>query len=140
MSRFQRYIVIFVVLTVVVSASAFALAVKPAKAAPLAGCIYHYVYRGQTLASIGAMYGVSWRAIAQANGLWNPNYIQAGWTLCIPTGGGSYGIGGPYYGYNYNYYYNPAYYGYGGPYYGYNYYYNPYYYNPYYYNPYYYGW
>ena len=39
---------------------------------------------GQTLAAISRATGVSSWAIAQANGLVNPNYIQAGQSLWIP--------------------------------------------------------
>lgn len=45
---------------------------------------YHYVYPGQNLFRIALQYGVSVQAIAQANGIWNVNYIRAGQTLCIP--------------------------------------------------------
>jgi spore germination protein YaaH len=45
---------------------------------------YHYVYPGQNLFRIALQYGVSVQAIAQANGIWNVNYVRAGTTLCIP--------------------------------------------------------
>jgi len=45
---------------------------------------YHRVRRGETLYRIGLRYGVSWREIAEANYLRNPNRIYAGQTLCIP--------------------------------------------------------
>ena len=55
---------------------------------PPAACVaYHTVYPGQTLYSISLQYGVGMWAIAQANGIQNPNYIQAGQKLCIPGGG-----------------------------------------------------
>jgi len=47
--------------------------------------VYHYVRYGETLASIGRLYGVSPYAIARANGLANPNCIYAGQVLLIPT-------------------------------------------------------
>ncbi len=101
------------------------LSVQVAQAAPPAdGPVYHYVQRGETLASIGRRYGVSYWAIAQANSLSNPNRIYAGQTLVIPTSGWyggwyqpytshayTYGYGyKPYYGYSYSYSYYPYYY------------------------------
>ncbi len=49
------------------------------------GCkAYHTVGWGQTLYSIGRLYGVSPWSIAAANGIYNMNMIYAGQTLCIP--------------------------------------------------------
>jgi len=63
---------------------------------------WHTVRVGQTLASIGRYYGVNWTYIAQANGVYPPQYkIYAGQVLCIPDGG--------YYP-PYNPPYNPPYY------------------------------
>jgi LysM repeat protein len=57
----------------------------------------HVVQRGETLSSIAARYGTTSRAITQANGLRNPNYIYAGQRLTIPGGGsGSTATGGSY--------------------------------------------
>ncbi len=50
------------------------------------GCV-HVVRRGETLSQIAWHYGTSVWAIAQQNGLRNPNYIWAGQRLCIPCGG-----------------------------------------------------
>jgi LysM repeat protein len=59
--------------------------VSAAPAAQYPTCGYWYpVQWGQTLASISWATGVSGWAIAQANGLANPNYIQAGQSLWIP--------------------------------------------------------
>ncbi len=44
----------------------------------------HYVSYGQNLIGIGRYYGVSPFAIAEANHLYNLNYIYAGQYLCIP--------------------------------------------------------
>lgn len=84
--------------------------------------IYHVVKRGETLASIGRLYGVSMWAIARNNNIQNPNYIQAGWVLLIPQSGGwnpqptcpwwcyssgyGYGYGQQYSGYYQNYGYS----------------------------------
>ncbi|MFN2115431.1 MAG: LysM peptidoglycan-binding domain-containing protein [Anaerolineae bacterium] len=86
-------------ITIVVLALAFALtafALVPTQhasadvnASPHHGTV-HCVRYGETLYSIGRMYGVSPYAIARANGLYNPDYIRAGQCLRIPTGGGGY--------------------------------------------------
>ncbi len=58
-------------------------------AAPALACggTVHFVGWGETLSSIGRWYGVSPWAIARANGLINPNYIQYGQRLIIPRAG-----------------------------------------------------
>jgi hypothetical protein len=58
-----------------------------AAAPPAWGPTYHCVRYGETLSSIGRLYGVNAYAIARANGLANPNYIYAGQVLLIPTCG-----------------------------------------------------
>lgn len=59
---------------------------------------YHTVRPGQTLYSIGRLYGVSPMAIASYNGLVNPNYIYAWQVLAIPNAYGWHGWHGwPYY-------------------------------------------
>jgi uncharacterized protein YgiM (DUF1202 family) len=45
----------------------------------------HVVAPGETLSGIAQRYGVSVYALSVANGLANPNYIQAGWVLIIPA-------------------------------------------------------
>ena len=52
---------------------------------PVGGPVFHIVRYGENLIGIARMYGVSSWAIAQANGLMNPNYIYAGQRLIIPT-------------------------------------------------------
>ncbi|TAH48380.1 MAG: LysM peptidoglycan-binding domain-containing protein [Chloroflexota bacterium] len=47
-------------------------------------CTYYIVQRGDWLKTIAWRFGVSWQAIAQANGLHNANYIYAGQRLAIP--------------------------------------------------------
>jgi LysM repeat protein len=78
------------------------VAAAPAVAAPaaLSAPGYHMVRVGETLSSIGRLYGVSAWAIASANHLRNPNYIYAGQWLQIPRGsyappGGPGHPGGP---------------------------------------------
>lgn len=52
---------------------------------PAYGPVYHCVRYGETLSSIGRLYGINPYAIAQANGISNPNRIYAGQWLLIPT-------------------------------------------------------
>ena len=54
-------------------------------APPAYGPIYHCVRYGETLSSIGRLYGVNAYAIARANGISNPNRIYAGRWLLIPS-------------------------------------------------------
>jgi lysozyme len=51
--------------------------------------VLHTVQQGETLAAIARRYGTSWQAIAQANGIVNPNQIYAGQQLKIPASTGS---------------------------------------------------
>ncbi len=60
----------------------------PALAAPQRDTTY-VVKPGDTLSSIGLKFGVSWTAIAAANGITNPNLIYPGTTLIIPGAAGS---------------------------------------------------
>lgn len=54
-------------------------------APPTSYCRFnHYVSYGQNLSSIAYYYGVHPYAIAQANHIYNLNYIYAGQYLCIP--------------------------------------------------------
>lgn len=74
---------------------ALLLPALPAAAAPgyQSGGI-HVVQRGETLSQIAQRYGVSMSALAQANGISNPNFIYSGQRLRIPgasTGGASTG-------------------------------------------------
>jgi hypothetical protein len=48
---------------------------------------WHTVQRGEYLVSIGRIYGVHWRTLAQINNLANPSLIFAGQRLCISTDG-----------------------------------------------------
>lgn len=57
--------------------------------APTTGGGRYTVRPGDTLSAIGARFGVSYQAIAQANGIANPNRIYAGQQLTIPGRGGS---------------------------------------------------
>jgi hypothetical protein len=74
---------------IVFSAIALILAVvlltaaTPSPAAAM-GPAYHIVCPGETLSSIAWKYGLSTWAIANANHLWNPNFIYVGQALVIP--------------------------------------------------------
>jgi LysM repeat protein len=73
-------------------------AAAPAAAAPAAastGNTVHIVQRGEYLTSIGRQYGVSATAIAQANGLANPNLVFVGQRLIIPSGDASSAAAAP---------------------------------------------
>ncbi len=63
-----------------------ALSVQAASAAPARWAIlgYHVVRPGETLFCIGRAYGVDPWAIAQQNGVVNPNRIFSGMRLAIP--------------------------------------------------------
>lgn len=88
----RKAIIVFSVLVVLLLVAAPAAA-APAQlpvnagvaAAPqAAGARYHWVRHGETLYSIGRMYGVSAWAIASANHITNINRIYAGQCLYIP--------------------------------------------------------
>ena len=68
----------------------------PAAAAPDAqGGAVHIVQHGETLSQIARVYGVSMTALAQANGIRNPNFIYVGQRLAIPgASGGNAGSSG----------------------------------------------
>jgi LysM repeat protein len=69
---------------------ALLLPALPAGAAPDSqGGAVHVVQRGETLSGIARAYGVSMTALAQANGIRNPNFIYAGQRLAIPGASGS---------------------------------------------------
>lgn len=53
----------------------------------------HTIARGETLSRIAADHGTTVAALAQANGLENPDLIYAGTTLTIPAGGAE--VAGP---------------------------------------------
>lgn len=69
------------VLLLIVATPALA---APSRSPSSSGHVYHCVRWGETLTSIGWRYGVSPWAIAQYNGIRNPNYIRAGQCLVIP--------------------------------------------------------
>lgn len=69
--------------------SALLLSALPVAAAPVHQGGIHVVQPGENLSSIAVYYGVSTAALAQANGITNPNWIYVGQRLTIPGAGGS---------------------------------------------------
>jgi LysM repeat protein len=80
----RKSIFVFVLIVMLLALTVSVAAAK----GDTSGSTYHTVSYGETLYSIGRYYGVSPYAIAQANNLYNPNYIYAGQVLYIPSGGG----------------------------------------------------
>ncbi|MDE3087809.1 MAG: LysM peptidoglycan-binding domain-containing protein [Chloroflexota bacterium] len=87
------------IVALIVFAAVLLTAAVPSRAVA-AGPMYHVVRPGQNLSGIAAMYGVSPWSVANANGLWNWNYVYVGQVLVIPYAG---------YPYSYARYYYPAY-------------------------------
>jgi murein DD-endopeptidase MepM/ murein hydrolase activator NlpD len=59
-----------------------------------AATVVHVVAPGETLSGIAGRYGTTSRALAQANGIGNPNLVRIGTRLTVPAGSGSGGGGG----------------------------------------------
>ena len=76
--------------SIIVSALVFSVGLAPVSAAPaeLASASWHWVQPGETVFSIGRLYGVNPWTISAANHLANPNRIYAGQHLYIPAGHG----------------------------------------------------
>jgi len=89
----KKVLALFMVLVVslMVVAPAAAAPAAPAPAPAPVGAGYHVVRFGETLFSIGRLYGVNPYAIAAANHLPNPNRIYAGQRLYIPPRQACYG-------------------------------------------------
>jgi murein DD-endopeptidase MepM/ murein hydrolase activator NlpD len=49
---------------------------------------HHFVRPGETLAAIGRLYGVAWQTLAKVNRLADPNHIEVGQAIWIPSQGG----------------------------------------------------
>ncbi len=71
-----------------VAAAAPAPAAQNAPDAPAGYIGSHVVRPGETLSLIARRYNVSWTALALANGIADPNRIEAGMTLRIPSNDG----------------------------------------------------
>ena len=74
------------ILTIVIMVVALQLGV--ASVALASGGTYHKVMYGETLYGIARYYGSNPYAIAEVNGLYDPDYIYAGQVLYIPAGYG----------------------------------------------------
>ncbi len=61
----------------------------PATPPPSGNPTTYVVQSGDTLSRIAARFGISLNALAQANGITNPNYIYVGQVLIIPGTGGN---------------------------------------------------
>ncbi|MEZ4770776.1 MAG: LysM peptidoglycan-binding domain-containing protein [Caldilineales bacterium] len=88
-SRTRLKLILMAVLLV-----ALLVPVMPAAAAPDYQGGVHIVQRGENLSMIAQRYGVSPAALAQANGISNPNLIYTGQRLVIPGAGGGNSSGG----------------------------------------------
>lgn len=89
--KHSRTLVITIIAVALVIGS-LAFAAQPASAASCSH--YYYVKHGDSLSSIAAWYGVSWRKLADVNGISYPWTIYRGQKLCIPTksGGTTYPV------------------------------------------------
>ena len=85
MERGTRSLVVVLAVVAVVTAVGLPALAAPGIAPERQGTV-HIVQWGETLGIIAQRYGVTVSAIAQANGISNPNYIYAGQRLIIPTG------------------------------------------------------
>lgn len=80
--RTRRVVMLIAIVALLIASQA-----NVAVAAPRSGsnCIkYHLVQPGENLFRIGLQYGLTVEAVMQANGLYNPNVVYAGQSLCIP--------------------------------------------------------
>ncbi len=66
------------------STAADEVGAEPSSADDAPQQVSHTVAQGETLYRIGLLYGQTWQAIAQANGVFSPDYITAGQVLLIP--------------------------------------------------------
>jgi len=103
MRRRMLVLVSVVLASLLVTTSVAAAPGSSPAPAPLGAARYHVVRPGETLFSIGRLYGVNPYAIASANHLYNPNRIYIGQCLYIPASSyyycGTYNCG-CYGGYN----------------------------------------
>ncbi len=64
---------------------AYSMPTVPSNPPPTSGGTTYVVQSGDTLQTIAARYGTTWQVIAAANNLSNPNQIQVGMRLTIPS-------------------------------------------------------
>jgi LysM repeat protein len=81
MYRHVRVLVIVLAVSVLLVGST-----SPLLGSPRQSSTVHVVQWGESLSIIAAQYGVTVNAIAEANGISNPNFVYAGQRLVIPAG------------------------------------------------------
>jgi LysM repeat protein len=80
--RIRRVMMLIAIVALLVAPMASTAAAAPQ---PSSNCVkYHLVQPGENLFRIGLQYGLTVAALMQANGLYSPNVVYAGQTLCIP--------------------------------------------------------
>lgn len=83
MKTTRKLIIVLTILALFLASLGIGL--QPAQAATCT--TWYTVQKGDTLAKIGAKFGVSWQYLADLNNLANPNKIYAGQVLCVSTTG-----------------------------------------------------
>ena len=79
----RRLALLLAVVTLLLATQAGLAAAAPQQS----GCTAYYtVQPGDNLYRISLQYNVTMGALMAANGIYNPNFIYAGQTLCIPGG------------------------------------------------------
>src|SRR4030042_4234050 len=86
MNRLIRCVAMALALSVLLAGLASPVGSAPGSDLQAQGTTVHIVQWGESLTIIAGRYGVTAASIAQANGLYNPNFIYAGQRLVIPTG------------------------------------------------------
>jgi len=77
-------LLVTVLAVVVLLALPMAASAETAQTAGGSGCAKFYTIKyGDTLSKIARSYGTSVSYLASLNGIWNPDYIVAGTTICV---------------------------------------------------------
>ena len=80
--RTRRIVMLIAIVALLIASQAGAAVAAPQSSS---NCVkYHMVQPGENLFRIGLHYGLTVEALMQANGLYNPNVVYAGQSLCIP--------------------------------------------------------
>jgi len=95
MNRLIRCVAMALALSVLLAGLASPVGSAPGSDLQAQGTTVHIVQWGESLTIIAGRYGVTAASIAQANGLYNPNFIYAGQSLVIPTGAAPTAPSGP---------------------------------------------
>lgn len=83
----RRFLSFTAALLIVAFVVGFVLPATADAAPPAQGPSYHVVRPGENLTGIARRYGYSVRQLVVANNIRNPNFIYAGQTLYLPSGG-----------------------------------------------------